>query len=176
MNRALGVVLTMLSVATLTLTPARAEASDGGASNDIRVLERQLDEEHATLSTSDCTAACRALGSIQRAAEKICALEPGARCEAARAKAADATRRVREACPDCALASTSREPSPDQRAMTQNESVAASAPPAEQERGGCRSCTTAGSSSTPQDLVLLALSILGGLRALGRRRRPRDDA
>ncbi len=148
---------------TLVADPAFADAGD---SNDVRALEQQLAEEHAALSTADCNVACRALVSIRRAADKICALEPGPRCDAAREKAADATRRVREACPDCAIAHLP-EPTPaPERAMT-DRALTASAPPEAEARGGCRSCSATG-GSPGFDLGVIALAALAAVR---RRRR-----
>ena len=139
------------------LVAARARAAD-----DVRTLEAQLNEEHAALRTTDCDAACRALASIRRAADKICALEQGPRCDAARAKLADATRRVHDACPDCALAAGPSPPAPEPAAE-------ASAPPAEKERGGCRSC--AETPSAPDGSW--ALVVLATMHLL--RRRPRKS-
>lgn len=166
--RSLGVVA--FACAALAPGPARA---DGGDDGDVGALEKQLDAEHASLSslelaTRDCVAACRALGSIRRAAERICALEPGQRCDSARDKAADATRRVRDACPDCAIATSPAEPSPE-RAVAME---AASAPQAEPP-GGCRSCGATGASSPGVDAGALVLATLAALRLAGPRRRRR---
>ena len=163
----------LVAVTMLTTRPARA-------SDEITNLERSLAEETATLSTSDCSAACRALASIRRAADKICALEPGDRCTAAHAKAEDATRRVRDACPECAIASIAPEhpkaPATDTHAPvapTSQESVTKSggnAPPSEPGRGGCASCDAGGAS--PGDPSAAGLGVLALLRLL-RRRRPK---
>lgn len=48
-----------------------------------------------------CESACDALESMKKAAARICALAPGERCEAARARVANAEQRVMEACPGC---------------------------------------------------------------------------
>ena len=174
-----------------TAGAARAQGvpgSPGAAApkDDLTTLERSLAEQHDALSTSDCANACRALASIRRAADKICALDPGDRCAAGRAKADDATRRVREACPECALASVAPEPKPrDERAMTKGGSKAAeapqatsdgvptaqtaSAPPSESRRGGCAGCTT--TAAAPGDLTGGLLAGLALAYALRRRRR-----
>src|SRR5258707_134334 len=82
--------------------------------NDVSALQQQIDDARAELSTSDGAVACRPLGSIQRATQKIGASEPGPRGDAARTKEADATKRVREACPDCAIAfAPPQTPSPE---------------------------------------------------------------
>lgn len=139
MIRAAAFVATLLVV-----SPALAD-------DDVATLATDLDHQVAALSTSDCASACKALGSIRRAADKICALEPGgSRCDAARTKADDATKRVREACPDCAEAAMTPAP-------TEAKTAPAAAPPAEAERGGCH-CNVA---TTPDagDFAVLALAL-----------------
>ncbi|MDB4944272.1 MAG: hypothetical protein JWP97_3806, partial [Labilithrix sp.] len=79
-------------------------AATSARADEIDDLEKSLTAESLALSTSDCTSACLALSSIRRAADRLCALEPGPRCVAAQAKALDASRRVRDACPRCAAA------------------------------------------------------------------------
>jgi MYXO-CTERM domain-containing protein len=173
-------VLVIASAVTIVLASAgtSSHARAQGAKDDVTTLEKNLAQEHDALSTSDCATACRALASIRRAADKICALDPGERCARGRAKADDATRRVREACPECAIAVAPPQPAPpktEDRAMTKGgaatdvEVVTASAPPSESKRGGCAGCTT--SSSTPNDLAFGALAF--GALALVMRRRKR---
>jgi len=169
-----SVVLVAGGLCGLSLTHG-AHAADAGASSssEVSALETQLNQETTTLSTSDCDSACRALRSIRRAADRICALEPGPRCDAARAKADDATKRVHDACPDCAIPAP---PSPHKdEAMTKGGSMSPPPPqnapsePQSERAGGCRSCTSAGSQEV--DLGLLGLGILGVLRVI-RKRRP----
>jgi hypothetical protein len=138
-----------------TLVAARAESAE-----DVASLEKQLSDEVAALSTSNCSLACRALESIRRAAERICALEPGPRCDAARAKAADATRRVHDACPDCATVDGAtkheelkREPAPAAPAAAPSTAEVATR---SESRGGCRSCTLSGPSDFGSAWWLLA--------------------
>ena len=173
--------------------PGDAGRAGGPARPDeLETLQKNLAEESATLTTSlttsDCATACRALASIRRAADKICALDPDARCVAARAKADDATRRVHEACPECALASvpTPKSP-PNDRAMGKgapkkgaaeevvvsgtDSPAQASAPQSESRRGGCAGCTTGGASPAG-DLGVGALA-LGALALVLRRKRVR---
>jgi hypothetical protein len=153
MNRAhvLGTVLVVGSP-PIASNALAAESSDAGAAgnDEVKALDEQLDDELRALSLSDCELACRALGSIRRAADRICALEPGPRCDAARAKANDTTRRVEDACPSCAAAARTE---------------AGRAPP-----GGCRSCSAMGAGSAP-DLGLLLLGVFGIARAVVHRRR-----
>jgi hypothetical protein len=149
---------------------AFADVVDAGGAGDVRALQLELDQELSALSTSDCFAACRALGSIRRAAEKICQLEPGPRCDAAREKAADATRRVHEACPDCALASGPPSQAPPAPAPPEREGrVAADQVQAEAapSRGGCRSCSATDAGGTGTDLGLIAVLTFAAARMLG---------
>jgi len=158
---ALGIAL------LLTSTDALAQgAGPTGPKDDLTTLERNLASETAALSTSDCATACRALASIRRAADKICALEPGERCAAGRAKADEATRRVRDACPECAIATAPPKPAPEgeERAMskagahpTDSAPTPASAPHSESKRGGCAGCAT--TPTAPGDLATVALAV-----------------
>jgi len=125
------------SIAAPLAVASSAGAQTDAGRDDVGTLIQQLDTEQAALSTADCNAACRALGSIRRAAEKICALEPGPRCEAARSKAADATRRVREACPECVIPGAAPEP---ERAAQAAEAPTGTAKSESAPPGGCRSC------------------------------------
>jgi MYXO-CTERM domain-containing protein len=165
----------VMTLAACTLVASYARAADGGA-DDIKALEKQLSEEHSTLSTSDCNAACKALGSIRRAAEKICAIEPGPRCEGAREKAADATRRVHDACPDCALASGPMPPAPPPVRATESPDRAAppaNAPAREESTRGCASCASTDSrgGGLNGDLGLVGLAVFGALRVFRKRSR-----
>jgi hypothetical protein len=130
-RRALAVV--MMAVVTLLVTAARA-------AEDVRTLEKQLADEVASLSTSDCNLACRALESIRRAADRICALEPGPRCDAARAKVAESTRRVREACPACVAAEAPLGRDHGTPASAPEPPSVAEVTTSAQPKGGCRSC------------------------------------
>lgn len=167
-----GVVFAVVAGAVLTTASgeARAASEDGG--DEVTRLEASLADETAALTTSDCANACRALQSIRRAAERICALDPGARCAAARAKADDATRRVRDACPDCAIAfGPSPTPQPEVTTVEKKGAVApeAAPPPSESKRGGCAGCSTGAPSPSDAVGALAVLFALG--RALRRRRR-----
>lgn len=148
-----------LAVFALTALAAHeARAEDAGASdatalaNDVEVAFGHVGEQ---LATHACDEACRALTSMRRAAEKLCALEPGPRCDHARARCREAAMQVRDACPDCATAT----------APPVHEQAAA--PPevqhvtTEERRGGCASCATAKSTDVSGDLTVLALALLG---------------
>jgi MYXO-CTERM domain-containing protein len=168
-----------LVLGILLLSSRGALAQGTGPKDDLATLEKNLAAEHAALSTSDCTTACRALASIRRAADKICALEPGERCAAGRAKADDATKRVREACPECAIATAPPQPAPEreERAMSKGghpsadsaSPVAANAPPSESKRGGCAGCAT--TPTSPGDMTTAALAMSALAFTLRRRRK-----
>ena len=79
------------ALAVLVVTFASADAF---GEESVETLQKQQQDELAALSTQDCVIACKALASIRRAADRICALESGPRCIDARAKADDAQRRV----------------------------------------------------------------------------------
>lgn len=52
-------------------------------------------------SADSCESACDALSAMRKAADRICELAPGERCDTARARVADAEKRVTEACSEC---------------------------------------------------------------------------
>jgi MYXO-CTERM domain-containing protein len=168
---------TVLLVATM-LTAADAFAAEGeGQGEDVDTLVKHLGEEHAALSTQDCITACKALGSIRRAADRICALEPGPRCTDARAKADDAQRRVQAACPDCQIAAAP--PKDEERRATTRPApepppptVSAKSAPPERSKGGCASCSTPGEAPTGDFAVMMlaALAVARSLRARSRAR------
>jgi hypothetical protein len=136
------------------------------AEDEIDALEKQLAQEHAALSTSDCTTACRALSSIRRAADKICALDPGTtRCTSAKAKADDATRRVREACPDCAVAQA-----PGTQAPPPAEPASVMKPAESEKRGGCAGCATTSTNGADSGWIL---AVAWAVSRLGRKSRRR---
>ena len=145
--------------------------SDGGPSESVETLQKDLQQEYSALSTQDCAIACKALASIRRAADKICALEPGPRCADARAKADDAQHRVQAACPDCQVAAA---PPRDEDRRAAEEKPVNPAPAELQAERGRRGC---GSCSTPGDLpsfdlggVLVAALVISRALRYSRRR------
>lgn len=63
---------------------------------------RPLSEPGEEVSTADsCASACEALSAMKKAADRICELAPGERCDSARARVVAAEKRVMEACPGC---------------------------------------------------------------------------
>lgn len=139
---------------------------DGGVGEEVTALETSLGDAREALAAQDCATACKALASIRRAADRICALEPGTRCDDARSKAEQARRQVADACPDCAVAQM---PGKDEerRAATKEEVASVQSAPS---RGGCASCATTGSAGSG-DLALVVLGVFAFSRVVRRRTR-----
>lgn len=157
-----AVVVATMFVATNAFAERQGE--------EIETLVKQLREEHATLSTQDCVTACKALASIRRASDRICALEPGPRCTDARTKADDAQRRVQAACPECQIAAAP--PRDDERRANEGPPPATRATTAavDERKGGCASCNTPGERPRGDFalVMLAALAIARRLRARSR--------
>ncbi len=184
----------------LTMTTTGALAADAGlkpeTAAEIATLQREIAANHATLmrlpragggaeslSADACSTACLALRSMQRATDRLCALDPGADCEDARRRTADADARVTETCPSCVADGERREASKKPVTVSPAKEVADEARPvaataASQDssaprRGGCAGCAT---PSAPGDrhgvLTAIALGFLAALRSRSRRRRP----
>jgi hypothetical protein len=187
--------------AALSMRPAAAQeagAAYASPAAEIAALQAQMGQALSQLS-SGCAVACPALGSMERAAARICALDPGPRCTEARAKVRDAATRVRRACGECrdqggapllddrkkedrdgeekpaAPLSASPQPPPPpvvapRPAEAPAREVQAAAPAG---RGGCAACTI---SADPQGALGATVSALFAAIALGgrrsRRRRP----
>ncbi len=153
----------LLFVSFLVLVaPSRAGAAE--PADEADELVRSIDREAQALTTDDCISACKALASMRRATERLCAIDPGTRCTDARTKLGTATAKVRSACPACAI--ETQRPTPD---VETRESVGtASEPPRERARGGCAGCSTTGATSDVAPWMAL-----GALAALFRRRKPR---
>jgi hypothetical protein len=78
----------------------QAPGQRGQARQELARAEAQLEA-----ARSDCSAACRALASMQRATEHLCALadesDDRRRCEEARKRLLAARDRVRSSCGEC---------------------------------------------------------------------------
>jgi len=130
---------------------ALAQEAERQPAYDIELKNSARDLDQA-LSSSDCITACQALGSMRRAAERICKLVPGPPCDKANARVEESAKKVREACPTCATAfaggaekpeRAEAKPAPQESVQTAGGS--ANAPPAaERGRGGCASCDVTG--------------------------------
>ncbi len=182
--------MTRTSLTTLSATLVvlgwceSALAEDAGTKNlardessDLPALVRELaSAERAVgdgLSASDgCAIACRALDSMRRAKDRICALDAGAACDDARRRTSSAEARVAQSCP-CALsddppaakAADMKKPAAAPESATSPGADVASAP----QRGGCASCATVGQRGvSPLALGATALFIAA---AFARRRR-----
>ena len=150
---------------------AHAQSPEGGSGADAIVA--QIDQDWAQAQSSDCDTACRALDSMRRATERLCAMDPGDRCARARQKLADATAHVRNACPSC--------PEATGRMFPESEKAEAPAPPAgnaavaeetvQKKSGGCGGCTVGSAYGAPGAAWLfgLALLMLRKRRAAARR-------
>lgn len=170
----------LVSIVTVTSRPALAQAPADAPAAELVALEKQLDEDLVACGSDDCTIACQALESMIRSAERICALEPGPRCAAARDKVATAKRRVRPRCPECASAAEVGEgteetqplpaPPADEPDLDEEQYAgeAAGPPPADQG-AGCAACTLGGRGDRGGLTWLLLATGLGLLRR-GRRR------
>jgi MYXO-CTERM domain-containing protein len=158
---------TLLTVASLAGVSFAAPPSTTGTSEKTDLLT-QLQKDYDSLSTSDCTTACKALASMERAASRLCEIDPGPTCDDARAKVEDARKRVRTACPMCAATPPKQELAPEPAEPPRAAEVAstpASAPP-----GGCRSCATGGGDADGRGLALMVM--LAASVVVGRRRKP----
>lgn len=166
-----------LFVGLLATSPIRALAADDPELADAQAdFDRQLaafdagdrDGGGPLRGSGDCALACRALESLRRAADRLCALDPGDACTDARAKLRDAAERVRVACPECAAAATV--PTPRTSPVpADSTTVHASAAPG--KGGGCAGCAT--TSGTDVDGAWLAAAIAACAALRRRARRPR---
>jgi MYXO-CTERM domain-containing protein len=178
-SRWLILTLAVSSLAVFATREAAAQPADEAAATELRIAEQHLDTELATLITDDCGRACLALRSMIAAAEHICELAPGPRCEAAQKKVADARKRVRESCPDCEVAAEARSGLPTEATEEtapatedQDDAPLAKAPgppEADHAGGGCAACTLDGRRTDPP----LGWLLLGLTAAAARRRRRR---
>lgn len=157
---------------------ADAPKSEGEAAKLMVDLQRQL-QEQMELVDRDCTTACRALQSMQRAADRICDLEPGPRCKDAKSKADEAAGKVHARCPDCVIAQSpprkdiDKEDEKREAGSKKGAPGSADAPPAASPQdaksesvksGGCRSCNESGTSPSDFAPALLAVLAVLGLR------------
>lgn len=90
---------------------ARIASADvvGGEPTTFDQASRAFDDARAAFASSgtDCITMCKALQSMSRSAERVCALAPPGdeaakhKCDDARAKVDEATKKVLAACPAC---------------------------------------------------------------------------
>jgi len=116
MRRALGAISIALSAcggaapAANATTPASGaqaapEMSPDRQGETVEVSGARADfdraEESVAAAQGDCASACRALASMERAAEHLCALDSGAECRRAHERVDQARERIRATCGGC---------------------------------------------------------------------------
>lgn len=171
----------------LAQPPGEREALEAELAARIEALGETL--------AADCGAACEALASLRRAAARICELDPGPPCASARDKVADAERRVREACPGCAVEDQVDDPAEARPVATPGQGEEGGAdldetdretgtlveaaeqraphPPPSEAQGGCAACAVVGPARARGGALWLGLGLalfLGRRCALSRRR------
>lgn len=180
----LAVLLAALSVTRAAA--AQTEAPPPAASSEeelVDSLEEELDAAAESLDTSRCAVACKALESMRAAADGICRLEPGPRCDRARAKVEASRKKVLVACPDCEAATDDRSgvkpenrpappppsipPTPHRGGDGDTPAGPSPAPPAEPADGACAPCAVGAADHGSQAGIL----VLGLVLALAARRR-----
>jgi len=119
----------LAAVATATFVLGAPVARGDESSSKMAEAQADFDEIDQSLakaSGNDCVTMCKALQSLARAAERICALAQSdsdkKRCTDARARLEEAERRVRVACPACSA--TPPPTSPPIEAATKSKSEA----------------------------------------------------
>jgi MYXO-CTERM domain-containing protein len=168
----------LLLVPLLLAMPAPALAQPAGQGAEAEVLFAEVEQDYASALSADCTTACRALDSISRATEHLCAIDPGDRCARARQRLADASAHVHATCPACAAP---REEGPAKHAEVPAQSPTPPPPPppaapaAEEEvrvskRGGCAGCSTSQKDIDPPGWIAAGIALLAFVRARSRRR------
>ena len=106
-----GSVVAVVGCLMGTLLTRRASAdgavTDGSIAVSMGEAWDELEEGDRALAAGDCVTMCKALHSMARAAQRICALSEGGgeaerqRCVEAKARVEEATKRVLAACPGC---------------------------------------------------------------------------
>ena len=137
---------------------------DAGGADEVTSLEQQLARDYDALSTADCAVACQALGSMHRAADRLCGLDPGPRCSGARTKVADAENHVRQACPDCPIGA---ETSVDEKHSAE---PAAAPPPEAPSSENCAKCAIADEEGVYPGAFAASLALAAWLTRRHRRR------
>jgi hypothetical protein len=165
-------------VAALAGVAVCSTAARAGEESELAALHAEMQREEAALATRDCVEACRALGSMRRAAERICRIEPGPKCTDARARVQAATDRVSRSCPECAAAKereeqqleATRKAEPAATPAPQAAPAAASMPAeAAPRKGGCAGCAIGTREDRGLGLGIVAL-LFGAVLVRGRRR------
>lgn len=97
-----GTAAPEMSPQSVQHTPSNA-GNDGDRGMRMNAARGELDraESQVSAAMSDCAQACRALESMERAAEHLCALDNGNECGRARERLEAARQRVRASCGGC---------------------------------------------------------------------------
>jgi hypothetical protein len=92
-----------VGVTTDTVVPAARSEGRGGTGGDLSFARSDLANALRQLQSSagDCTTACRALGSMERATAHLCALSSSSDCQDAKSKVLSGRDRVRASCGEC---------------------------------------------------------------------------
>lgn len=174
---------------TVLFSSAHAEAqADAPPEADAQVLLEGFERDEQAFEAAmgrepNCEVACRAFESMVRAAERLCELDAGERCAAARTRVQEAGERLRDACPECVAAR--RELLADHEAPDEEgeeaqvepeeaEPVLASAPPpaADSKRGTCAACTVGADEDADEERAgFLTLLVLAAVAVARRSRR-----
>ena len=85
------------------ISPQNVTNDGDGRGARMNAARGELDraESQVGAALSDCATACRALESMERAAEHLCALDSGTDCRRARERLEAARERVRASCGGC---------------------------------------------------------------------------
>jgi len=85
------------------VAPAAPSEARGGSAGDLSFARSDLASALRQLQSSagDCTTACRALGSMERATAHLCALSSSSDCQDAKSKVLSGRDRVRASCGEC---------------------------------------------------------------------------
>jgi hypothetical protein len=103
----LAVAACLTGAFAATRAEAQTSAGDPAIAMSMDEAWAELSEEERALAAGDCETMCKALHSMARAAQRICALAEGGndadrqRCVDAKARVEEATKRVLAACPAC---------------------------------------------------------------------------
>jgi hypothetical protein len=169
-------------VAAIVFLPVRVLAQPAAPSVEVNALRAEIESDFAVTERADCSLACRALDSMRRATDRLCALDPGDACADARAKVRRSTERVRSACGDCPASldiPTGQAEEEGKRKLTPSQpaeptAVNTATPPeaAPRKGGGCAGCASVGHGEGPE-FGLMAPFIAALTIVWGRSRRRR---
>jgi MYXO-CTERM domain-containing protein len=178
-TRGFAVIIVCLTMLCAAQTAA-AEPPESDDAAELDSLESEIEDQMSIVWPAshelDCRRACKALEAMLRAAERICRLDPGPRCAAAREKVAAARRHVRDQCPDCLPAREDPQRATDYEdaeAQPDSQAAPATAGPQSETRGaGCAACRAGRADSGQLAALGWALTLVLVLALRRRRRKP----